>query len=214
MSRTEVKIRNKETGAVTVKKVKPDLNCYANPLDIFKPNLYALPSTRKPPINDDRLYGHEADCADCFVELKHRLQERLVAWYKPSLDRKWQTDYARPFGVRPDRIFEIDDVPIVFALEVDRGSEEDVWRQIWPKLQNYLRLSQAVRPNRLAVVFTTQAYRYDKESRERLEKILPTFHRARAGRMFLITTHEQFLADPLGPIFETDAEQNLSILDL
>lgn len=213
MCRDKIKARDKKTGEKKLVPVKPKLVRFPHATDTSKANLYARIGTRKP-INDAHLYGHEMDAADCFVAVKKALGLDLAAWYKPSLDKKWQTEIARPFGVRPDRVLEIENKPIIFAVEVDRGSEEDVWRQVWPKLENYVRLSRASRGQRMHVLFTTQAYRYDREARERLEKLLPLFARAKAGRQFLITTHDDFLANPLGSIFETDTEKGISILDL
>lgn len=215
MCRDAIKKKDKKTGQIITVKVRPALRCYHHLTDRSKPNLYCLPGTKKP-IDDSQYYGHEWDCANVFVALRRSLGSRLVRWTKPSLDGDWQRDIAAKFKARPDRVFEVEDLPQqVFCVEVDRGTEENVTKEVWPKFEAYMKLAAALgKGERIHVLFTCQKYRYEKEDRERLCKLLPLLERAKAGRMFLLTTQAQFWEDPLGPIFETDRERGLSILDL
>ena len=46
---------------------------------------------------------------------------RLVRWEKPSLDPDWQTNFATAWGVRPDRVFEVNE------LGTFLGIRSNVW---------------------------------------------------------------------------------------
>lgn len=164
------------------------------------PNLYALPGTRKP-VNDRNLYGHEMDAADCLVALKRAAGPGLVRW-----QRQWDPDerkfFGDRFGVWPDRVFELEQSEQVFYLEVDRGTE-DLDKQIWPKVQDYIKLSTQYPKERFTVIFTAQGYRYHADDLARASELLGLMAKAKRGNQFLVTSHEEFLADPLGPVMSS-----------
>jgi hypothetical protein len=157
------------------------------------PNLYALPGTRKP-VNANHLYGHEMDCADVFVSLKRAFGEQLVRW-----QRRWDDEERKAigerFGVWPDRIFELENSEQVFFLEVDRGTEE-LDKQIWPKLQDYAKLSTATPGQKFTVLFTAQGYRYHNSHQARVNELLPMLAKAKRGNQFVVCVHDDFVADP------------------
>lgn len=213
MCRDFIEKANKKTGVVKRIKVRPDLICHEHLTNTTMPNLYCLPGTRRP-MGDTQYVGHEWDAANCFVALRRALGDRLTRWSKPELDPDWSTDIAKQFEVRPDRVFEIEGVDQVFMLEVDRGSEESVWKKPWRKFEGYMAMSRALKGQRFTVLWTCQAYRYDKADQDRVADLLPLVEKARAGRMFMMTTQSDFWDDPTGAIFQTDREKGISLLSL
>lgn len=175
------------------------------------PNLYSLPGVKKP-INDNHLYGHEMDCADVFVSLKQSLALRLIRWERYTDLEKDMKQHYHKYGVRPDRIFEIDDVDQVFYLEVDRGTE-DLEKQIIPKLESYIRFSDAHQQG-ITVLFTAQGYRYHKEDEHRANELYSAISRYRRGNQFLITLHRKMVESPLEAIFNSPMQHQVSILTL
>lgn len=177
------------------------------------PNLYALPGTKKP-INDNNLYGHEMDCADVFVALQKILKHKLFRWQK-HWDKEERKFFGEKYGVWPDRVFEIDDNKQVFFLEVDRGTE-DPYKQVWPKVQAYKKLTlQGIPGQAFTVLFTVQGYRYHDSANARLEELLPVLAKAQHSTQFLAALHEDFLANPLGDVFHSpESTTPLSILSL
>ena len=163
------------------------------------PNLYALKGTRKA-INDRALYGHEMDAVDCFVALRKAFGERLVRW-----ERRWDRDdwetFAKKWGLLPDATFELDGDDRVWFLEVDRGTEEP--DQLLDKLGRYVRFSNAHPGERFHVLFTAQAYRYDREDMDRVKRLLCVFAGLKRGNQFAAATQEAFLADPDGAVLNS-----------
>lgn len=170
------------------------------------PNLYAAPGTRKP-INDRNLYGHEMDCADVFVALKRIYGTRLVRWER-DMDKYRKREFSK-FGVRPDRIFEIEDNNQVFFLEVDRGTEDlDI---IIEKLEGYTALSNHYHTQPLTVLFTAQAYRYYNNDQDRLDDLVDCFKKASRGNQFIGAIHDHFVEDPTAAVWQSPLGSTLSI---
>jgi hypothetical protein len=212
MCADERRVKDRKTGGYKTIRVAPVLKCHPHLRDTSKDNLYSLPGARKP-INDERLYGHEMDCADCFVALRKSFGEALEKWTIPSLDEAWQKA-ARQYDVRPDRVFELERNENLFCLEVDRGSEDE-WKQVWPKLQAYKKFQTTVsRRYRLVVLFLCRGYRYDQEDEDRVEKLLPLFQKMSCGTLFSATTLDDFLANPKLASFRTHQKADLDFLSL
>jgi hypothetical protein len=182
------------------------------PPDETLPNLYALPGTRER-INKYLLYGHEMDCADAFTALKLNCGPRLVRWQRyQDLHPDLRRAYDR-YKVKPDRIFELDDIEQVFHIEEDRGTE-DLNKQVAPKIENYIRMSDAHPGQGFVVLFLAQGYRYHAEDQERANELYQLVSRYNRGKQFLVALHSAFTAAPVGPIFNCPAQHNLSIESL
>jgi hypothetical protein len=212
MCATQRRVKDRQTGQIHTVALHPELRRFPPPEQSY-PNLYALPGTRER-LDRHRLYGHEMDCADAFVALKLAAGPRLVRWQRYNdLEADLKRVYDK-FRVKPDRIFELEGVNQVFHLEVDRGTEENLDRQVKPKIDNYIRLSEAHPGQGLTVVFTAQAYRYDKEDEERAREIYDLLARYRRHNQFLVAIHDTFIARPLEAVFNSPFKHGVSILSL
>lgn len=152
------------------------------------------------------------DCADCFVALKKTLRERLTRWERHTdLPQEMKAHYHR-YRVKPDRIFEIDEINQVFFLEHDNGTEENLDEEIRPKLENFIRFSDDHKGQGLITLFTVKGYRY-RTAEERKDELLNLFAEYKRGNQFLAVLHSDFCADPLAPVQTPTSTISLSSLN-
>ena len=157
------------------------------------PNLYALPGTKKP-INDNALYGHEMDCADCFVALRRTYGEKLVRWQRHWNEVEREV-FGEKYGIWPDRVFELEHSDEVYFLEVDRGTE-DLRKQIQPKIEDYFKLWQAYKDKQsFTIIFTAQGYRYHEDDNARRDELNGFIGRL-TSCPFIVATQSEFTKNP------------------
>lgn len=189
---------------------KRRVNAFAG--DAALPNIYSLKGRRKP-INDKHLYGHEMDCADCFIQARTAAGEKLVRWERYVDLNKPLKDVYRKYKYRPDRIFEHEDIDEVFHLEHDTGSEEDLEKYIAAKCEAFIRLSDTYSDQNMMMLFTCKKYRYDQDDNDRANKVWSVVSRYKRGNQILIARHARFLTeDPFAdPIWVNAKGQHVAL---
>lgn len=133
---------------------------------------------------------HELACADLFVQYF----PHVTHW-----DNRWMgtEQQFKSFGLFYDARMVIDG-RLVF-WEVDRGTE-DLDRQVIPKVEKYVALSDAFHRDRFTVCFTFEKYRR-QDLNKRINDMLYALTGFRRGDQFLVAKHSEVCADPLGEVF-------------
>lgn len=142
-------------------------------------------------------------CPDNFYNRKHEIAVAdLFVRYFPHVthwDNRWlgTEEQFKSFGLYYDARMVIDG-KLVF-WEVDRGTE-DLAKQVIPKVEKYVALSEAYPRDRFAVCFTFERYRRQDLNR-RINDVLFALSGFRRGDQFLVAKHAEACADPLGAVF-------------
>lgn len=145
----------------------------------------------------------DVECPENFYNRKHELAiaDLFVAYY-PHIthwDTKWGVYEIERLNIPMFKVFYDARMVLngnVILWEVDNGTE-DLAKQVSPKVDKYIALSNAYPSLRFTVIFTMSKYRRMNLSK-RSHDLLEALASVKRGNQFLVAKHGELVADPFG----------------